>query len=74
MAEKISRLSTDLLSLPGLKSSALSTELKLTLTQLSEIEYYTVYTFKLCEICQGKLSKVEVTGRNTPPLQGSYHL
>ena len=37
------------------------------LTHLSEIEYIPTVTYKLCEICQGRLSKAGVIGRNNLP-------
>ena len=33
-----------------------------------------IYIYKLCEICQGRLSKVGLIGYNSPSLQKSHHL
>ena len=32
-----------------------------------------IYTYKLCEICQGRLFKAGVPGHNIPPFQGIIH-
>ena len=51
-------------TLPELKSNVLTTEPKSQLPDAVVRDW--IYIYKLCIICQGRLSKVVVIGRNTP--------